>query len=112
MSYLDDNVRHTIPHVGGCSWVALLHAHRKLHVRLLGGVAFAVCALSQRLGDDEEGNIHPVLEKLGDHLQPKRGRSYRGRSYLGTTGHVEQCHICGTCNYASSLILLTCLGWD
>lgn len=52
-SYLDDDVRHAIPYVGGCSWVALLHAHRKLHVRLLGGVAFAVGALSQRLGDDE-----------------------------------------------------------
>lgn len=47
MSYLDDDVRNTIPHVWSCSWVALLHAHRKLHVRLLGGVAFAVRALSQ-----------------------------------------------------------------
>lgn len=68
LSYLDDDVRHTIPHVGGCSWVALLHAHRELHMRLLGGVAFAVGTLSQRLGDHEEGDIHPVLEKLGDHL--------------------------------------------
>ena len=60
-SYLDDDVRYTIPHIGSCSRVALLHAHRKLHVRLLGGVALTVRALSQRLGDDEERNIHPVL---------------------------------------------------
>lgn len=92
MSHLDDNVWHTIPHVGGCSWVALFHAHRKLHVRLLGSVAFAVGALSQRLGDHEEGNVHPVLEKLRDHLQSKRGRSYLLQ--LVTLTNVT---LCGTC---------------
>lgn len=82
MSYLDDDVRHTIPHVGSCSWIALLHAHRKLHVRLFGGVAFAVGALSKRLGDDEEGDVHPVLEKLGDNLRSTHGHSYMSRYKL------------------------------
>lgn len=97
MSHLDDDVRHTIPHVGGCSWVALLHAHRKLHVRLLGGVAFAVGALSQRLGDDEEGDVHSVLEKLGDHLQSTW-------PFVCISEHVEQRHICGRCLLWSTFV--------
>ncbi len=86
-TYLDDDVRYTIPHIGSCSWVTLFHTHRKLHVRLLGGVALTVRALSQRLGDDKERNVHPVLEKLGDDLHNIRnglccgsGRVYRHSS--------------------------------
>lgn len=73
LTYLDDNIRHTVPDVGSSSWVPLLHTHRKLHVRLFGSVAFAVGALSQRLGDDQKGNIHSVLEKLRNDLKTKRG---------------------------------------
>ncbi len=63
---LDDDVLHTIADLGRAAGVTLEHSLRQLHMGSTSLVLVVLRLLSQRLGDDQQGNIDVVLQQRGD----------------------------------------------
>mmetsp|Transcript_71308 Transcript_71308/g.185144 ORF Transcript_71308/g.185144 Transcript_71308/m.185144 type:complete len:263 (+) Transcript_71308:600-1388(+) len=64
----NDHVRHAIPAAGGCRGVALPHPLGQLHMGLLCCIVFCICALTERLRDDEQREIKFILKQVADNL--------------------------------------------